>query len=210
MSKLTINYDENVIFYIVDKNDDEEYYDSLPEDEKKALDDLNEKWIEEHLTPKLISLTGFCPCRMPEVMDRTTRRAMLTATRPGTMINPTVEQEDVDAYKFIVVVVADKDKYEDISLIIRECKSCAKLDFWGDSTMLGGQLADLINTAYTAAEYRVGRVCIPDGAEGQFPLGDDMVLENLDTGEWTTADGEPADIPAESAEPETNTKTDPT
>lgn len=194
MDKLSINYDENVMFYIVDKNDDENYYNNLPEDEKAALDTANEKWIADHLTPKLMTLVGFCPCRMPAVMERTQRRAMLAAVPPGSMIGPSLEQEDIDAYRFVVVVVADHDKYEDISLIIRECKVCSKLDFWGDATMLGGQLANLINDAYTLAEFKVSPVEDPEpetiDTTAEHPLGEGVAFEDLDTGEWSEGDGD--------------------
>lgn len=213
---LKIDYDNNVLFYIVDKADEPDYLDRIPEDEREALEKANNEWIQQHLTPKLMSLTGFCGCRMPEVMERTQRRAMLAALPPNAIVTPIIEQEDVDAYKFVVVVVADHDKYEDISLIIRECKKCSKIDFWGDAYMLGGQIAALINDAYTAKTFVTETIGDeepepapePEAVEvsADSPLGEGAVFEDLDTGKWSegdvgSADCEPTGSGSEDAEP---------
>lgn len=210
---LKIDYEENVLFYIVDKSDDPNHISRLSDEERERLEGENSTWIEEHLTPKLMTLVGPCACRMPEIMERTQRRALLAALPPNAVIAPTIEQEDVDAYRFVVVVVAEDDKYEDISLIIRECKVCSKLDFWGDSYKLGGQLAALINDAYTAEEYITETIgdneCAPTeepeaevvNTTPECPLGEGVAFEDLGSGEWSEGSagvesascGEPAD-----------------
>lgn len=184
-NELTINFDENVLFLIVDKYDDELERTS---EEVEALNEKNQDWITKTLIPKLLSLSGFCPCRMQEVYERAHRRqSILQGANPipgNDMIQLT--QEDVDTYKYVVVVVAEHDSYESISLIIRECKKCNKLDFWGDSTMLGSAMGRIINDSYTLADmvpenYEVEDIDVSE----ESPLGADTALENLETGEFT-------------------------
>ncbi len=199
-NELSIKFEENVLFLIVDKFDDE--LERTPE-ETAELNQKNQEWITTTLVPKLLSLSGFCACRMSEVYERTQRRANLIA-KPGIMPVPTIEQEDIDAYKYVVVVVAEHDQYESISLIIRECKKCNKLDFWGDSTMLGTAMGRIINESYTLADM------IPAPAEdasleesimnvdvtAENLLGEGAVFEDLETGEFVGGADETTTEPA--------------
>ncbi len=189
-NELSIKFEENVLFLIVDKFDDE--LERTPE-ETAELNQKNQEWITATLVPKLLSLSGFCPCRMSEVYERAQRRQTILqgfATDGGDMIQLT--QEDVDTYKYVVVVVAEHDQYESISLIIRECKKCNKLDFWGDSTMLGTAMGRIINESYTLADMVPAPAEDASPEEGitdidvtsESPLGEGAVFEDLETGEF--------------------------
>lgn len=146
-NKLKINLEE-LALYEVDLDEVPFDFGALSEEERKEIDAFNDKYIEEVLQPELMRNVGPCPCRMPEIMERHARKSALLQN-PNS-INNVIEitQEDVDAWKFSAVLYMVHGKYTDIKLIVRECRKCHSISFWGDSEVFVQLMAESITRLY--------------------------------------------------------------
>ena len=137
--EITINYEENVLFLEIEKNDN--FDDSLLSDEEyDRLKKKNEKLTHDHVTTKLLSNTGVCSCQMEEFTKKHMAKAKLlygTNQLYQQQYQANVEQEDVDKFKFSVIVTTENGVMdEEPACIMRECKYCHKVDIWGDIDVL--------------------------------------------------------------------------
>lgn len=139
MAKLQVNM-ENVDFYEIDIDNPPFDEGNFTADEMEVRNAHNDKFIEEELQKKLLPLCAPCACRMQEVIARTQRRASLLQAKGP--VAPTLEQEDVDAYKFGVIVTMSDGMYQEISCIIKECVQCHHIDIWGNSTVITRLMAE--------------------------------------------------------------------
>ena len=135
----TINYEENVLFLEIEKNDN--FDDSLLSDEEyDRLKKKNEKFTHDHITTKLLANTGVCSCQMEEFTKKHMAKAKLlygTNQLYQHQYQANVEQEDVDKFKFSVIVMTENGLMdEEPACIMRECKFCHKVDIWGDIDVL--------------------------------------------------------------------------
>lgn len=137
--EITINYEENVLFLEIEKNDNwnEEF---LTDEEYNALKKKNDKLTKEHVTKRLLANTGVCSCQMEEFTKKHMQRARLLYGTNQTyqqQYQAKVEQEDVDKFKFSVIVITENGLMDpEPAFIARECKLCHKIDMWGDIDVL--------------------------------------------------------------------------
>ena len=141
MAELHINLD-NLDFYEVDVDNPPFNESDHTEEELKAIEEHNDKFMETDLNKTLIPMCNPCNCRMGEIMDRTMRRAQLLGQRPGPNIQINLEQEDVDAYKFGIVVTMEGGRYKSIDCIVKECKKCHHIEINGNSSVITRLLAE--------------------------------------------------------------------
>ena len=151
MEKLKIDL-ENLGIYEVDLDEVPFDFDALSEEERKEIDDFNDKFINEKIQPMLLSNAAPCQCRMPEIMERHMRRSSLMQDpRMANMIQMT--QEDVDAWKFSVIVYMEHGKYTEVRLTVRECRKCHAVTFWGDSDVFTQLMAESITRLYNVRNH---------------------------------------------------------
>lgn len=137
--EITINYEENVLFLEIEKNDD--FDDStLSDEEYDRIRKKNEKLTHDHVTTKLLANTGVCNCQMEEFTKKHMAKARLLYGTNQTyqqQYQAKVEQEDIDKFKFSVIVTTENGVMDpEPACIMRECKFCHKVDIWGDIDVL--------------------------------------------------------------------------
>ena len=136
MDKLMINLEENVIFYEIEENDTFDY-EKLRESDKKELDDYNEgkmKEITENLLRDVVE--NICRCSQGEIIKREmqTSRLLTNNTHPNQI---RLRQEDIDQYKFVLIITTKDGRYESVDTIIRECKKCHEITYKGSAEVFG-------------------------------------------------------------------------
>lgn len=141
MEKLKINLEENVTVLEIEENDDFDYG-TLTEDEKKSLNELNEKKLQEALDDLMKNFT-ICPCMRDEIIQRELKSANSRLIVGGKQ-NPTitVRQEDVDQTKYVLIVITENGVYDAISAIISECKKCHHIEYKGSSDIFSKIIAE--------------------------------------------------------------------
>lgn len=140
MAKLQVNMEE-VTFYDIDDS-------AIPFDEEVAdaevlrgIEAANNKFINEVINLELLKISQPCQCRMAEFMNKHQKRAALLGGPPNSYV-PALDQEDVDAYKFGIIVRSIDGYIKSIEGIIRECRGCHKIDFWGNSAVFTRLMAE--------------------------------------------------------------------
>lgn len=185
---LKIDYNENVVFFEVELADFD--VDSLSASERKELEVANNNFIATQLTPLLLNKINPCECRIGEVQQKHMRRAQLSGN-PNTYI-PYPDQDDVDAYRYGVIVLAENGKLTAVSTIIRQCKRCMKIDYWGDVVIFSRMVAEVTTNFFSAQARMAAAEAAQDQADAEA-LKDEVAEtpseENF--GEVTTPEGEP-------------------
>ena len=127
--KLHLDFENNVVFYEVDKAEE-----LLPmtEEELKAINEANDKFITDVIEAELFCNFNMCSCSTNEVMMRHIRRCNLLGKSPD-QVPITLEQSDIDNYRYIIIVISENRKNLGVSTIIRECKKCHRWEIQGDS-----------------------------------------------------------------------------
>lgn len=190
--KLHINFDDNVLLYVVDKSDIPDYMGTLPREEQEKLNAKNDKWITDVLEHSILSTMEICPCQMQDFMIKNERKRQIMNIPPQAF-QPTLDQSDIDKYRYAVIVIADKDEMQEVSAIIRECKVCHKISYWGNVAIFGKLLADITNNFYSKVadsgdpfDAELGGAETVDPNEtmdvevtDDNPLGENTLLEDL-------------------------------
>lgn len=145
--KLHINLDENVIFYEVDEVDEGK---TRTEEELKEIEAENVKFIEERLEPSILNTFDVCKCRMQAFMERNEARRRLMNVPPQAY-QPSIDQSDIDSYMYAVIVISHDGKYKAVNSIIRMCKQCHKIEYWGDINIYARMVAE-ITTNFLSAQ----------------------------------------------------------
>lgn len=136
----TIDYEENVLFYEIEENDTFDY-DALSNDEKRELDEYNAQKNDEFTNSLLDTIfpDNICRCSVTDFIKREMSKAkLITNGQPM----PTLRQEDVDNFKFAVTVITKNGRYDTVSTIIRECKKCHKIEYYGSAEVFSQLLSE--------------------------------------------------------------------
>lgn len=194
--KLHLDFENNVVFYEVDKAEE-----LLPmtEEELKAINEANDKFITDVIEAELFRNFNMCSCSTNEVMMRHIRRCNLLGKSPD-QVPITLEQSDIDNYRYIIIVISENRKNLGVSTIIRECKKCHRWEIQGDSGIFGLMLADITKNFISAKtveednEHEVNEILKPEVEDVDFDdfmrevLGaerpdDDFICETVDPSE---------------------------
>lgn len=131
-NKLKINLDKLSI-YEIDIDNPPFSTDGMNEEEIKALNDANEAFLQENVYPVLIQRSAPCGCRQQEVLERALRRSQLMGKQFNGQI--ALEQEDVDAYNYGVILEVSGGKYTKVNMITQECGKCGRLSVWNGGSV---------------------------------------------------------------------------
>ena len=131
-NKLTVNLDKLSI-YEIDIDNPPFSTDGLSEEEIKALDEVNEEFLQKNVYPILIQRSAPCGCRQQEVLERALRRSQLMGKQFNGQI--ALEQEDVDAYNYGVILEVSGGKYTKVNMITQECSKCGRLSIWNGGSV---------------------------------------------------------------------------
>ena len=193
--KLHLDFENNVVFYEVDKAKE-----LLPmtEEELQAINEANDKFITDVIEAELFRNFNMCSCSTNEVMMRHIRRCNLLGKSPD-QVPITLEQSDIDNYRYIIIVISENRKNLGVSTIIRECKKCHRWEIQGDSGIFGLMLADITKNFISAKtveednENDVNEILKPEVEDVDFDdfmrdvLGaerpDDFICETVDPSE---------------------------
>ena len=173
-----------VDFFEIDTDREPYIAEAVGEEVAKENDEFNEKYIENELNQECLRHAMPCQCRAGEFMMKQQKRAQLLNLKPGSPYMAKLDQEDVDAFKYGIIVEMSNGRYTRIPCVVTECKRCHEIKIYGDSTVLTRLLAESF-THYVSSN--------DDGnEEGSNPL-----QEMLNSGEY-----EMTDIPEEEPEEE--------
>lgn len=190
---IKLDFDENVLFYEIEKEDDF-VLDDLPEDERNKIEEENLKFMSEAIEPQVKKSFGICPCQMGDYVQRMEQQRIIRNIPPQ-QYNPVIDQKEFNKYMYAVIVISEHGKMTGISAIIRSCKFCHKLDYWGDIEIFSHMVAE-ITTNFVSAKQ-----CDAE-EEMQEP---EVVMEDVDTTDENPL-GEGAvltDIPSDPTTPDT-------
>lgn len=177
MNKLQIKLDE-VNYFDIDIGRIPFSTAGLPSDEAAKIDaavaEYNANFDNNVVNDALVKVAYPCQCRMGEVMLRHQRRASILGDN-AQPLQLSLEQEDLDAYKYGVCVLSKDGKAEKIELIVRECKNCHKIDFWGNSAVFTQLMAEAI-TNMESVQNDEG---LPADEFAESLFGKDAYLEDI-------------------------------
>ena len=103
-------------------------------------------------------------------------RAKLLNLAPGSI---GIEQDDIDQKDFSVYIRMEEGKYAEIVAIMAHCKGCGAISLYGDGNIISGALGTVIFNQMTR---------FPTVGGDDKPTDANYTLENLETGEITSAD----------------------
>lgn len=168
---VTLNFDENVIFYEVEENDDAEtVLAAMTEDERKAIEDHNNKFLAEKVEENIKATFNVCACQMPLWIQRNESRRSLLNLDPR-VYQPTINQKEFDASNYSVVAIAKDGKLEGIAAVVRECKCCHAINIFGSCSTIGNILAGAITNDLNHPMTEVGVELTDDNIEAIFGEG---------------------------------------
>ena len=147
-NRIRINW-EDVTWFEVDLDKHPIDLDALSEEERNAIEEFNDKYMNEQIGPKLIMYADPCPCRMAEVMQKHQRRAQLVGAQNYI---PTKEQDDLDAFKFSIITTIHEGKTVSLDCVIKECRRCHRIEIFGDSSVLIRLMAESFRNYKTSQE----------------------------------------------------------
>ena len=146
IKNLTLRIDENGLLAEVEAND---YYQAGPDPER---DKHNEEFMEKEVKGVILNHFAHCACQMGKLQERAMRRAELLGIAPGSPIPMEIEQEDLDNYNFAACVISENGYMQRMSFYIRECKTCRRVEYYGDIHTLTDLFAEA-TTKQVSAEY---------------------------------------------------------
>lgn len=178
--KVAPNYDENVTFYEVELDDN---YDPDAADTSENLAEMenaNDRFLTDVLNARIMSTFSICQCAMQSWIDKNERRRAIMNIPPQQYV-PAIEQEDLDNYKYAIIAIAERGYLKDISAIVRECKTCHRIEYWGDINIYAHLLAEITTNFHSHANnVEVGNASISDIKE---VFGKDAEVELIGTEE---------------------------
>jgi len=164
INKLNLRIDENGLLAEIEAND---YYQGGVDPERDAH---NEEFMEKQVKGEILRRFAPCPCQMGKIQERLIRRAQLLGIAPGQPISMDIEQEDLDNYNFSACVISKDGRMQRMSFYMRECKTCRRVEYFGDIHALTDLFAEAMAKQVTA-EFMAEPV--PENLESK----DDVVID---------------------------------
>lgn len=184
---MKIDFDRKVTVYEIEENDSFSYEDLTPE-ESSALDNKNSEYIDKTLQDRLLKtiLQTPCQCRLGAIMEREMRRAKIMQPNGG-QVGIRFEQEDIDYYKFGVVMLTKNGVYRDVDSIVRQCTNCKHTEFWVDPDLMTQMMAEVSANMINANVEEEDEYVEEDIVDATVPsetisevIGNDVSYENID------------------------------
>lgn len=153
-----MNFEDNVTLNEIEVTSGTkfDFSDGLDAENARFLDEFYET-CKSYIAP--------CACRaglefIKRAQERAATKAMIAGIRPNTVsIEP--DEELFDSYRFNAIIHCKHGMYVDIPLIVKECKTCHRLEFFGSAnavaTLLAIEDVNAINNGET--------IVLPDDGE---------------------------------------------
>lgn len=165
------NFEDTVIVYEIDKYEDSQ---GMSEEQVQEMNAHNSNLLNTVIQEKI--LRDYYPC--PSCAANKKRNSGIT------LLNEQPIDDDPSQYNYAIIVISEHGYYVGVGAIIRECRRCNKIEYWGDletyAQVMAGTMTQ-ITTMRTQMEEGAINIDSPDAMNGLF--GDNCVLTDVDSSE---------------------------
>jgi len=170
------NFDENVIVYEIDKYDDSH---TMSEEEIQEMNASNNNLLNSVIQEKI--LNDYYPC--PSCAGKKRNSGI-------TLLNDQPIEDDPSQYNYAVIVISEHGRYVGVGAIIRECRRCNKIEYWGDLETYAQVMAGTMTQITTMrTQMEAGETLdVSDPSVMQSLFGDGCVLTDVDSSEPISMD----------------------
>lgn len=165
------NFEDSVIVYEIDKYEDSY---GMSEEQVQEMNAHNSNLLNTVIQEKI--LRDYYPC--PSCAAAKKRNSGIT------LLNEQPIDDDPSQYNYAIIVISEHGYYVGVGAIIRECRRCNKIEYWGDletyAQVMAGTMTQ-ITTMRTQMEEGAINIDSPDALNGLF--GDNCVLTDVDSSE---------------------------
>lgn len=170
------NFDENVIVYEIDKYDDSH---TMCEEEIQEMNASNNNLLNSVIQEKI--LNDYYPC--PSCAGKKRNSGI-------TLLNDQPIEDDPSQYNYAVIVISEHGRYVGVGAIIRECRRCNKIEYWGDLETYAQVMAGTMTQITTMrTQMEAGETLdVSDPSVMQSLFGDGCVLTDVDSSEPISMD----------------------
>lgn len=170
------NFDENVIIYEIDKYDDSH---TMSEEEIQEMNASNNNLLNSVIQEKI--LNDYYPC--PSCAGKKRNSGI-------TLLNDQPIEDDPSQYNYAVIVISEHGRYVGVGAIIRECRRCNKIEYWGDLETYAQVMAGTMTQITTMrTQMEAGETLdVSDPSVMQSLFGDGCVLTDVDSSEPISMD----------------------
>lgn len=165
------NFEDTVIVYEIDKYEDSQ---GMSEEQVQEMNAHNSNLLNTVIQEKI--LRDYYPC--PSCAAAKKRNSGIT------LLNEQPIDDDPSQYNYAIIVISEHGYYVGVGAIIRECRRCNKIEYWGDletyAQVMAGTMTQ-ITTMRTQMEEGAINIDSPDALNGLF--GDNCVLTDVDSSE---------------------------
>ena len=170
------NFEDSVIVYEIDKYEDSY---GMSEEQVQEMNALNSNLLNTVIQEKILS--DYYPC--PSCAAKKQRNSGIT------LLNEQPIEDDPSQYNYAVIVISEHGYYVGVGAIIRECRRCNKIEYWGDletyAQVMAGTMTQ-ITTMRTQMEKGAINIDSPDVMNGLF--GGGCVLTDVDSSDPISTD----------------------
>ena len=172
------NFEDNVIVYEIDKYEDSH---TMSEEQIQEMNAHNSNLLNTVIQEKILS--DYYPCPSCTAKNQKRRDSGIT------LLNEQPITDDPSQYNYAVIVISEHGYYVGVGAIIRECRRCNKIEYWGDletyAQVMAGTMTQ-ITTMRTQMEEGSINIDSPDVMNGLF--GGGCVLTNVDSSDPISTD----------------------
>lgn len=170
------NFEDSVIVYEIDKYEDSY---GMSEEQVQEMNAHNSNLLNTVIQEKI--LRDYYPC--PSCAAAKKRNSGIT------LLNEQPITDDPSQYNYAIIVISEHGYYVGVGAIIRECRRCNKIEYWGDletyAQVMAGTMTQ-ITTMRTQMEEGAINIDSPDAMNGLF--GDNCVLTDVDSSDPISTD----------------------
>mgnify|MGYP007039083599 FL=1 len=170
------NFEENVIVYEIDKYDDPH---TMSEEEIQEMNANNNNLLNTVIQEKILS--DYYPC--PSCAGKKRNSGI-------TLLNDQPIEDDPSQYNYAVIVISEHGRYVGVGAIIRECRRCNKIEYWGDLETYAQVMAGTMTQITTMrTQMEAGQnIDVSDPSVMQSLFGEGCVLTDVDSSEPISMD----------------------
>lgn len=170
------NFEDSVIVYEIDKYEDSY---GMSEEQVQEMNAHNSNLLNTVIQEKI--LRDYYPC--PSCAAAKKRNSGIT------LLNEQPIDDDPSQYNYAIIVISEHGYYVGVGAIIRECRRCNKIEYWGDletyAQVMAGTMTQ-ITTMRTQMEEGAINIDSPDVMNGLF--GGGCVLTDVDSSDPISTD----------------------
>lgn len=179
-----LDFDKNVLFYEIEKYDDTDLS-ALPEEVREEIAQANLQFLTEVVENHVKDSFSVCNCLVSSFLERNEQRRKILNLSPQGYV-PEISQDDLDSYRYAVIVVSEHGYMTGISCVMRECLHCHEIKYWGNVETFAGLMAEVttnfISAQLSAQAEEAANIAETIGevdTDAENPLGPDAMLTNI-------------------------------